>query len=60
MRPVADGGMGLRRLVAETAADNDASSRVLAAAGFTVWGREALADAPDGSVGPAEHWERLA
>lgn len=37
LSPVADGGLGLRRLVAETAAD-----------------------APDGSVGPALHWERLA
>ena len=51
---------GLRRLVAETAADNEASNRVLAGAGFTVWGREEAADAPDGSVGPALHWERLA
>ena len=44
----------------ETAADNEASNRVLAGAGFTVWGREEAADAPDGSVGPALHWERLA
>ena len=54
------GGFGLRRLVAETAADNTASNRALASAGFTEWGREAAADAPDGSVGPAVHWERLA
>lgn len=60
LRPVAEGGMGLRRLVAETAADNEASNRALAGAGFTVWGREAFTDAPDGSVGPAHHWERLA
>ncbi len=60
LRPVAEGGLGLRRLVAETAEDNVASNRVLEAAGFTVWGREAAADAPDGSVGPALHWERLA
>lgn len=59
-RPVADGGLGLRRLHAETAADNHASNRALAGAGFTVWGREERADAPDGSVGPALHWERLA
>lgn len=58
--PVAGGGSGLRRLVATTAADNDASNRVLTGAGFTVWGREPAADAPDGSVGPALHWERLA
>lgn len=60
LRPVDDGGFGLRRLVAETAADNTASNRALAGAGFTEWGREAAADAPDGSVGPAVHWERLA
>ena len=55
-----EGGFGLRRLVAETAADNAASNRVLERAGFTPWGREEAADAPDGSVGPAIHWERLA
>ncbi len=60
LRPVADGGFGLRRLVAETAADNTASSRVLTGAGFSVWGREGSAEAPDGSWGPALHWERLA
>lgn len=57
---LSSGGMGLRRLVAETAADNEASNRVLAGAGFGQWGREEAADAPDGSVGPAIHWERLA
>ncbi|WP_338748268.1 GNAT family N-acetyltransferase [Janibacter alittae] len=60
LQPTARGGLGLRRLVAETAADHAASNRVLTAAGFTVWGRERAADAPDGSVGPALHWERLA
>lgn len=60
LRPVGEGGFGLRRLVAETAADNAASNRVLERAGFTPWGREEAADAPDGSVGPAIHWERLA
>ena len=60
LRPMADGGLGLRRLVAETAADNAASNRVLEAAGFSVWGREDSAEAPDGSWGPALHWERLA
>lgn len=54
------GGLGLRRLVAETAADNVASNAVLEAAGFTRWGHEAAATAPDGSVGPADHWELLA
>lgn len=60
LTPVVEGGLGLRRLVAETAADHEASNRVLTGAGFTVWGRESAADAPDGSVGPALHWERLA
>lgn len=60
LTPVVDGGLGLRRLVAETAADHEASNRVLTGAGFTVWGRESAADAPDGSVGPALRWERLA
>lgn len=60
LHPVAEGGMGLRRLVAETAADNEASNRVLTGAGFSVWGREESAEAPDGSWGPALHWERLA
>lgn len=52
-------GLGLRRLVAETAADNAASNTVLERAGFTRWGHEAAAPAPDGSVGPADHWEVL-
>ncbi|WP_282072691.1 hypothetical protein [Janibacter hoylei] len=45
---------------ARTVADNEASNRMLAGAGFTRWGREEAAEAPDGSVGPALHWERLA
>lgn len=60
LRPADEGGLGLRRLVAETAADNEASNQVLRGAGFTVWGREEAADAPGGAVGPAIHWERLA
>ena len=54
-----EGGMGLRRLVAETAADNAPSNAILESAGFTKWGHEAQATAPDGSVGPADHWELL-
>lgn len=54
-----DGGLGLRRLVAETAADNAPSNAVLESAGFTRWGHERAATAPDGSVGPADHWELL-
>ncbi len=56
--PVADGGLGLRRLVAETAADNEASNAVLRACGFVVYGRETGCDVlADGSSGDALHWE---
>lgn len=57
--PTDQGGLGLRRLVAETASDNAPSNAVLEAVGFTRWGHEAQALAPDGSVGPADHWELL-
>ncbi|KGN37069.1 GNAT family N-acetyltransferase [Knoellia aerolata] len=57
--PAEQGGLGLRRLVAETASDNLASNTVLESAGFTRWGHEDQATAPDGSVGPADHWELL-
>ncbi|MFW5470926.1 GNAT family N-acetyltransferase [Knoellia sp. CPCC 206435] len=57
--PAVEGGLGLRRLVAETASDNGASNGVLESVGFTRWGHEAEATAPDGSVGPADHWELL-
>ncbi len=60
LSPVADGGLGLRRLVAETAADNQASSRVLTANGFLAYGREHAVDAlPDGHYADAVHWELL-
>lgn len=60
LAPAAAGGLGLRRLVAETAADNAASNRVLAASGFEVWGREHLVDElPDGTFGDGLHWELL-
>lgn len=52
-------GLGLRRLVAETAADNHGSNRALERAGFTIWGREEAATGPDGRPGPALHWELL-
>lgn len=57
--PAEEGGLGLRRLVAETASDNTASNAVLESVGFTRWGHESAARAPDGSVGPADHWELL-
>ncbi len=59
LTPRESGGLGLRRLVAQTAADNAASNAVLSFAGFSRWGHEAAATAPDGSVGPADHWERV-
>ena len=56
--PREQGGLGMRRLVAETAADNDASNGVLAANGFVAWGREHRVDElPDGSFGDGLHWE---
>lgn len=57
--PKTEGGLGLRRLVAQTAADNAASNAILESVGFTRWGHEAAAVAPDDSVGPADHWELL-
>jgi RimJ/RimL family protein N-acetyltransferase len=57
--PVAEGGLGLGRLVAETASDNDASIAVLRGLGFTQWGHEECAEAPDGTIAPADHWELL-
>ena len=57
LRPRDQGGLGLRRLVAETAADNEASNAVLTRLGFTVWGREPAVDPlPDGTYGDGLHW----
>lgn len=57
---VVDGGLGLRRLTAQTAADNLPSNRVLERTGFTVFGRERAVDSlPDGRWGDLLHWERL-
>ena len=59
--PKALGGMGFRRLVAQTAEDNAGSNRVLDTVGFTIWGRETAADVlPDGTVVDSLHWELLA
>ena len=58
LAPSDAGGIGLRRLVAETAADNVASNRVLEHNGFVVYGREHAVDPmPDGSFGDGLHWE---
>jgi len=60
LTPVGQGGLGLRRLVAETAADNAASNRVLESNGFVVYGREHAVDPlPDGTFGDGLHWELL-
>lgn len=54
------GGLGLRRLTAEAAADNLASNAVLRAVGFTEFGREHAADVlADGATEDALHWELL-
>lgn len=59
-RPKEQGGLGLRRLVAETAADNEASNGVLRSAGFVAYGREHATDElPDGSYEDGLHWELL-
>lgn len=56
--PRAVGGLGARRLVAQTAEDNVGSNRVLDGLGFTIWGRESAADLlPDGRAVDALHWE---
>jgi RimJ/RimL family protein N-acetyltransferase len=55
-----DGGLGLRRLVAETAADNAASNKILTSVGFAPFGREHEVDPlPDGTYGDGLHWEWL-
>lgn len=60
LRPVSEGGLGVRRLTADTAADNEASNAVLRAAGFEVSGREAAVDLlPDGSTVDSLHWQRV-
>jgi len=60
LAPTHVGGLGLRRLVAGTAADNTASNRVLQANGFVVYGREHAVDPlPGGAYGDELHWELL-
>ena len=55
--PVEDGGLGMRRAVALTVGDNDASSAVLQRLGFAEWGREpAFCAREDGSFDDARHW----
>lgn len=60
LTPKEAGGLGLRRLVAETAADNAASNRVLEANGFVAFGREHHVDLlADGTYQDGLHWELL-
>lgn len=60
MSPTGDGGLGLRRLTAQTAEDNIGSNAVLDAVGFEIWGRETAADVlPGGRTVDSLHWELL-
>ena len=60
LSPRSEGGLGIRRLVAQTAEDNAASNAVLDRLGFTIWGRETAADIlPDGRPIDSLHWELL-
>jgi RimJ/RimL family protein N-acetyltransferase len=60
LAPTREGGLGVRRLVAETAADNEASNGVLRSVGFTEYGREHAVDRlADGGWGDGLHWELL-
>ncbi len=60
LTPRRAGGLGLRRLTAQTAEDNVASNTVLDRLGFTIWGHESAADLlPDGRTVDALHWELL-
>lgn len=57
----AEGGLGMRRAVALTVGDNDASAAVLERLGFSEWGREpAFCARADGSFDDARHWVLLA
>ncbi|MBK6885956.1 MAG: GNAT family N-acetyltransferase [Tetrasphaera sp.] len=59
--PARHGGLGLRRLLALTLADNDPSSRLLERLGFREWGREPRFCArEDGTYDDARHWVLLA
>lgn len=60
LRPATEDGLGLRRLVAVTVGDNEASARVLEKLGFTEWGREPQACARvDDTFDDARHWALL-
>ncbi|WP_147068033.1 GNAT family N-acetyltransferase [Terrabacter aerolatus] len=60
LAPASEGGLGVRRLVGETAADNEASNAVLRSAGFVPFGREHAVDrVAGGGWGDGLHWELL-
>lgn len=60
MAPRDEDGLGLRRVVAITAADNVASSRVLERTGFREFGREHAVDPlPGGGFADVVHWELI-
>ncbi|OFE19073.1 GCN5 family acetyltransferase [Humibacillus sp. DSM 29435] len=60
LTPLSEGGLGLRRMVGETAADNAASNRVLESNGFVAFGREHRVDElAGGGWGDGLHWELL-
>lgn len=55
--PAEQGGRGLRRVMALSVADNEASAAVLERLGFTQWGREPQFCArEDGTYDDARHW----
>ena len=57
LRSPEDGGLGKRRVVATTVADNEASARLLTTLGFTETGRSPASEQrDDGSFDDARHW----
>lgn len=55
MRPLDQGGLGLRRLTATTTADNVASRRILESAGFVRWGIEPATSPEAEAIDAAAH-----
>lgn len=58
-RPSSEGGLGIRRLVATTTADNHGSNHTLRRVGFTEFGREREVDLIDSGPVDLIHWELL-
>jgi RimJ/RimL family protein N-acetyltransferase len=58
LSPKDAGGLGLRRLIAETSADNVGSNKVLESQGFESFGRErGVEQMADGTWGDFLHWQ---